>query len=462
MAGHRGQVLIVEDDREMLALLKDVCEDSGFRVDTEENSHRALRRVEAEHFDVVVSDIEMVGVKGFDLLERIKVRSPLTPVILITAFGSIESAVKAMKLGAFDYLTKPFDMEELLVVIEKALENRHLKSEVLRLQREVQGRYGFSQVIAKSDAMKGVLDLVSRVCDNPSNILITGETGTGKEMIARLIHYNGPRCQKAFVPINCAAIPESLLESELFGHHKGAFTDAKVSKKGLFVEADGGTLFLDEVGEMPLPIQAKILRTIEDREIRPLGQTRSMKVDVRVVSATKKDLRSLVQQDVFREDLYFRLNVIGIKLPPLRERREDIIPLAHLFLEDCCERFGKKIRAMSPETIKRLVEYPWPGNVRELQNAVEHAVSLAEGDVISPGDLPPVLGEEQDTPGLVARAVQRRYTVSELERVYIMKILDETGGNKARAAQILGMDRKTLYRKLHEYQATDPSSRRNI
>jgi len=459
MAGHRGQVLIVEDDREMLALLRDVCEDSGFRVHTEENSKLALRRVEGEGFDVVISDIEMVGVRGFDLLERIKACSPITPVILITAFGSIESAIKAMKLGAFDYLTKPFEMEELLLVIEKALENSYLKSEVLRLQREVQGRYGFSQVIAKSDAMKRVLDLVSRVCDNPSNVLITGETGTGKEMIARLIHYNGPRRQKAFVPINCAAIPESLLESELFGHQRAAFTDAKVTKKGLFLEAHGGTLFLDEVGEMPLPIQAKILRTIEDREIRPLGQTRSVKVDVRVVSATKKDLRSLVQQDAFREDLYFRLNVIGISLPPLRERREDIIPLTHLFLESCCERFGKKARVMSPETMKRLVQYPWPGNVRELQNAVEHAVSLAEREVISPDDLPTFLGDEEDARSLVARAAQKRYTASELEQLYVMKILDETGGNKARAAQILGMDRKTLYRKLHEYQAKDQSSR---
>jgi two-component system response regulator PilR (NtrC family)/two-component system response regulator HydG len=462
MAGHRGQILIVEDDREMLALLKDVCGDSGFTISTEESSQQALRRVEAEHFDVVISDIEMAGVKGFDLLEKTKECSPLTPVILITAFGSIESAIKAMKLGAFDYLTKPFEMEELLLVIEKALENRYLKSEVLRLQREVQGRYGFAQIIAQSDAMKRVLDLVSRVCDNPSNVLITGETGTGKEMIARLIHYNGPRGQKAFVPINCAAIPESLLESELFGHQKGAFTDAKVSKKGLFLEADGGTLFLDEVGEMPLPIQAKILRTIEDREIRPLGETRSTKVDVRVVSATKKDLRSLVQEDTFRGDLYFRLNVIGIRLPPLRERREDIIPLTHLFLESCCKRFGKKVRVMSPETMKRLLEYPWPGNVRELQNAVEHAVSLAQKEVISPDDLPTFLGEEDDARGLVAQATQRRYTVSELEQAYVMRVLDETGGNKARAAQILGMDRKTLYRKLHEYQAKAESSRRNI
>jgi len=256
----RGRILIVDDDREMLDLLRDVCEGGGFEVCTEENGVHALRRVEEEPFEVVISDIEMTGIKGLELLKRIKGYTPFTPVILITAFGSIESAKKAMQLGAFDYLTKPFDMDDLLVVIEKALENSFLRSEVLRLQTEIQGRYGFSQIIAKSDAMKRVLDLAERVCDNPSNVLITGETGTGKELIARLIHYNGPRRGRAFVPINCAAIPENLLESELFGYQRGAFTDAKVAKKGLFLEAGGGTLFLDEVGDMPPAVQAKILR----------------------------------------------------------------------------------------------------------------------------------------------------------------------------------------------------------
>jgi len=448
MEVQRGKILIVDDDREMLDLMRDVCEGEGFKVCTEQDGARALQRIEREQFEAVVSDIEMAGIKGLELLERIKERSFLTPVIIITAFGSIQSAIKAMKLGAFDYLTKPFEMEELLVVIGKALEDSLLRSEVLRLQKEIQGRYGFSQIVAKSDAMKKVLNLVERICDNPSNILVTGETGTGKELVARLIHYNSPRKGKAFVPINCAAIPENLLESELFGYQKGAFTDAKFAKKGLFLEADGGTLFLDEVAEMPPSIQAKILRAIEDREIRPLGDTKSVKVDVRIISATKRDLRSSVEEQAFRQDLYFRLNVIAIKLPPLRERREDILPLTHLFIGGCSKQFGKKISRILSDATKPLMEYPWPGNVRELENAIEHAVSMARKETITVEDLPPFLTEGESSEALLAQAAQKQYTAAELEREYIKKILDYTRGNKVRAAEILGMDRKTLYRKL--------------
>ena len=448
MEVQRGKILIVDDDREMLDLMRDVCEGEGFKVCTEQDGARALQRIEREQFEAVVSDIEMAGIKGLELLERIKERSFLTPVIIITAFGSIQSAIKAMKLGAFDYLTKPFEMEELLVVIGKALEDSLLRSEVLRLQKEIQGRYGFSQIVAKSDAMKKVLNLVERICDNPSNILVTGETGTGKELVARLIHYNSPRKGKAFVPINCAAIPENLLESELFGYQKGAFTDAKFAKKGLFLEAAGGTLFLDEVAEMPPSIQAKILRAIEDREIRPLGDTKSVKVDVRIISATKRDLRSSVEEQAFRQDLYFRLNVIAIKLPPLRERREDILPLTHLFIGGCSKQFGKKISRILSDATKPLMEYPWPGNVRELENAIEHAVSMARKETITVEDLPPFLTEGESSEALLAQAAQKQYTAAELEREYIKKILDYTRGNKVRAAEILGMDRKTLYRKL--------------
>jgi DNA-binding NtrC family response regulator len=452
MGAERGRILIVEDDREMLGLLTDVCKDGGFEVCAEEDGVRGLERVEKESFEVVISAIEIAGIKGLELLRRIKEHTPFTPVILITAFGSIESAKKAMKLGAFDYLAKPFEMNELLAVIAKAVENNFLRSDLLWLQKEIQGRYGFSQIIAKSDAMKKVLDLVERVCDNPSNVLITGETGTGKELIAKLIHYNSPRRAKAFVPINCAAIPENLLESELFGYQKGAFTDAKVAKKGLFLEADGGTLFLDEVGDMPLPIQAKILRSIEDREIRPLGQTRSIRVDVRIISATKKDLRYLIEEEQFRQDLYFRLNVIGIEVPPLRKRREDILPLTHLFIRGCSEHFGKKISEIFPDATRSLMQYPWPGNVRELENAIEHAVSLARRNALTIDDFPSSIKGGETPADIMARAIQGQYTVAALEREYIMAILDQTRGNKTRAAQILGMDRKTLYRKLHDYE----------
>ena len=442
----------MEDDREMLGLLRDVCEHEGFDVTAEEDGLRALDRIEREQFEVMVSDIEMPRIKGLELLEKTRKCSPFTAVVLITAFGSIESAIKAMKLGAFDYLTKPFEMEELLVVIEKALENSFLRSEVVRLHKEIEGRHGFSQMVAKSDPMMRVVELVERVSDNPSNILITGESGTGKELVARLIHYNGPRREKAFVPINCAAIPENLLESELFGHQKGAFTDAKVAKKGLFLEADGGTLFLDEAAEMAPSIQAKVLRAVEDREIRPLGETKGHKVDVRIISTSKEDLRSLVKQGSFREDLYFRINVIEIKLPPLRERREDIPPLINFFIGKYNGRLSRRISGISPSATKALMEYPWPGNVRELENAIEHAVSLSRSDVITGDDLPSFLGESDDTGDLLARATEKRYTVADLERDYIMAVLQQTGGNKSRAAQILGMDRKTLYRKLQEYQ----------
>lgn len=451
MGTRRGQILIVDDDREMLDLLRDICEDDGFDVCTDDDGLHALGRVEKQEFAVVVCDIEMVGIKGFELLKRIKEYRPYTPVILITAFGSIDSAKKAMKLGAFDYLTKPLDTEDFLVVIGKALENSFLRSEVLRLQKEIQGRYGFSKIIAKSEAMKKVLDLVERVCDNPSNVLITGETGTGKELIARLIHYNGPRKEKAFVPINCAAIPENLLESELFGYRKGAFTDAKVAKKGLFLEADGGTLLLDEVADMPSSIQAKILRAIEDREIRPLGETKGNRVDVRIISATKKELRSLVKEEQFRQDLYFRLNVIEIGVPSLRERREDIFPLIQLFIRGCSEHFGKKISGILPDATRSLLEYPWPGNVRELENAIEHAVSMAKGNMIGQDDLPSFIRGGENNIDLMARTIQKQQTIAALEREYIMKILNQTGGNKVRAAQILGIDRKTLYRKLRNY-----------
>ncbi|MFQ5842934.1 MAG: sigma-54 interaction domain-containing protein, partial [Thermodesulfobacteriota bacterium] len=300
--------------------------------------------------------------------------------------------------------------------------------------------------------MVRVVELIERVCDNPSNILITGESGTGKELVARLIHYNGHRREKAFVPINCAAIPENLLESELFGYQKGAFTDAKVAKKGLFLEADGGTLFLDEVAEMAPSVQAKVLRAVEDREIRPLGETKGLKVDARIISTSKKDLRISVKQGTFREDLCFRLNVIEIKLPPLRERREDIPPLINFFIGKYNGQLGRRISGISPGAMKALMEYPWPGNARELENAIEHAVSLARDQVITAEDLPSFLEERDSTPDLLARAAKKQSTVAELEREYITGILEQTGGNKSRAAQILGMDRKTLYRKLQEYQ----------
>ena len=445
--GHK--VLVVDDDLEMCGLLSDVLKGEDFSVTAIHDSFEASKILKKEEFDVIVTDLKMKGLKGLDLLEEAKNVAPLTPVIIITAFGTIESAIKAMKMGAYDYITKPFQMDELVLTVKKALENRLLKKEVVRLKREVESKYQFHHLIGKSPLMQKVYDLIERISDTSSNVLVTGESGTGKELVAKAIHYNGMRKGGAFIAINCAAIPETLLESELFGYKKGAFTDAKSDKKGLIFEANEGTLFLDEITEMPLPLQAKLLRVIEEREVRPLGDTNSYPIDVRIVSTSNRDINSLSQEGLFREDLYYRFKVIDIELPSLRERREDIPLLVQHFINKFSGEMKKNISGISEDALKILLNYSWPGNVRELENVIQRAITLTRHEAILPEDLPITMIEEKEE-SLLAKGLREKYTVSQLEKEYIRRVLVETGGNKSKAAERLGLDRKTLYRKLEE------------
>jgi DNA-binding NtrC family response regulator len=440
---------VVDDDVEICHLLSDVLKGEGFSVTAISDSLEASKALRREEFDLMVTDLKMKGLRGLDLLEEAKKRAPLTPVIIITAFGTIESAIKAMKMGAYDYITKPFQIEELLLTVKKALENRLLKKEVVRLKKEVETRYHFHQLIGKSPSMQKIYELVERISDSTSSVLITGESGTGKELVAKAIHYNGIRKEGAFIAVNCAAIPETLLESELFGYKKGAFTDAKIDKKGLIFEAHEGTLFLDEITEMPYTLQAKLLRVIEEKEIRPLGDTNSYPIDVRIISTTNRNIQSLIDEGKFREDLYYRLKVIDIELSPLRERKEDIPLLVQHFINHFNHHLKKDISGLSEDALKLLLNYSWPGNVRELENMIERGINLSRHEMILPEDLPASIFQKTDEK-LFTKALQEKLTLEQLEREYIKRVLVEVGGNKSKAAERLGLDRKTLYRKLQE------------
>jgi DNA-binding NtrC family response regulator len=447
-----GTILVVDDEPDMRALLKDVLEERGHKVAVVSGGHEALKKLAEEEYAVVLSDLRMKEMPGIELLAEVKRAYPDTNVILMTAFGSVEGAIEAMKQGAYDYLTKPVKTDELILVTEKALREASLRREVGRLRREVHREYSFHQILGKSKPMREVFDLIRRVADSPTNVLITGESGTGKELVAKAIHYNSERRDAPFVPVNCAAIPEALLESELFGHMKGSFTDAKNDKRGLFEEAQKGTLFLDEISELPLMLQAKLLRAIQEREIRRVGATRSVPVDVRIIAATNLTLTEEVKAKRFREDLYYRLNVIEIRLPSLRERREDIPLLVETFLRRSAETSHKELRGMSESALALLMDYGWPGNVRELENVIERAVTLARGEKIVPEDLPAAIQGARGDRKVIDEAAERILPLQEVEKEYILRILEKTGGNKYQAAQTLGIDRKTLYRKLAEIE----------
>jgi DNA-binding NtrC family response regulator len=441
------KVLVVDDDLEMCGLISDVLKGEGFSATSIGDSLEASKILKREEFDVIVTDLKMKGLKGLDLLEEAKKVAPRTPVIIITAFGTVESAIKAMKMGAYDYITKPFQVDEFVLTVKKALENRLLKSEVVRLKKEVESRYRFHNLIGKSPPMQKIYGLIERISDTSSNVLITGESGTGKELVAKAIHYNGIRKEGPFIAVNCAAIPETLLESELFGYKKGAFTDAKKDKKGLIFEANEGTLFLDEITEMASTLQAKLLRVIEEKEVRPLGDTNSYPIDVRVISTSNRDIKSSIEQSHFREDLYYRLKVIDIELPPLRERREDIPILVQHFINKFNQELKKSISGISEDGLRYLLNYPWPGNIRELENVIQRAITLSQHEVIHPEDLPASIIQKTDEK-LFEKAMSENFTLDQLEKEYIKRVLIETGGNKSKAAEILGLDRKTLYRRL--------------
>jgi DNA-binding NtrC family response regulator len=452
----RTQVLVVEDDAAMRELLHEALSDEGYKVDLASGGRAGIQRVRHGGVDLVVTDVKMPDMDGLDALQEIRAGAdggPTPHVIVITAFGSIETAIKAVKLGAYDYITKPFEIDALLLAVERALEERGLRRENARLRREVERPYRFENIVGKSRAMQEVFGMIRRLAGSSANVLITGESGTGKELVARAIHFNSPRAKRPFVAVNCAAIPDTLLESELFGYKRGAFTDARSDHPGMFVEAEAGTLFLDEIGDLSPPLQAKLLRVLQEKEIRPLGATRPEKVDVRVLSATNRDLEARMRSGALREDLFYRLNVIQVALPPLRDRTEDILALANHFLAEAAARSGKRIVSFSQPALKALLAYPWPGNVRELENVIERAVALAELSELTPEDLPPQLLERRSAE-IVAGALSRNLTLDELEREYIMRVLEAEGGNKTRAAARLGLDRKTLYRKLEEYERT--------
>ena len=442
------RMLIVDDEEQMRDLLVKVLEKNGYQVAVCGDGAQALAFLEKEPVDLVVTDVRMPGMSGMEALRAIKELNPEIVVIIMTAFGSIDQAVQAVKEGAYDYINKPFKIDEMLLTIEKALEERRLRHEVTTLRQELRTRYRFENLIGKSRAMQDVFSLIEQVAGSRSTVMIYGKSGTGKELVAKAVHYNSPRVSKAFVAVNCAAIPSELLESELFGHEKGSFTGAVATKMGKFELATGGSLFLDEVGSMRLDLQAKILRALQEREIERVGGTRTIKIDVRVIAATNRELKKAVEEGTFREDLYYRLNVVPITLPDLKDRQEDIPLLANHFVQKFSQESNPNIREISKEAMAILLSHSWPGNVRELENVIERAVTLGRGPAILPADLPPHLAGGADP---LERALAKEATLEDLERDYIGVILRRTKGHQIRASSILGIDRRTLYRKIRRY-----------
>jgi DNA-binding NtrC family response regulator len=442
------RVLVAEDDRVARDLLCEILRGEGFVVEAVDDGAGAIERAAAERYDLVVSDVRMERSSGLDVLKAFTEKAPATPVILITAFGDVTGAMEAIQRGAYDYVSKPFNIEELKLTVARALERRRLVAENKTVQSEAKTQ--IEDIVGKSAVMLEVYKLVARVAASSATVLVTGESGTGKELVARAIHTHSPRARAAFVPVNCTALTESLLESELFGHARGAFTGAVGAKRGLFEMASGGTMFLDEIGDMGPKMQAQLLRTLQDGEVRPVGGSESIRVDVRLVCATNRDLEEDVKTGRFREDLYFRINVVTVRLPPLRERPEDVPILVAHFLAKLARRERREQAALSPEALRLLAAYGWPGNVRELENAIDRAVAVAKGNVILPSDLPPEVGGGAALPaaGDGGGIIEDRPTLAELERRYIALVLGESGGNKKKAAERLGIDRRTLYRAL--------------
>jgi two-component system, NtrC family, response regulator AtoC len=449
----KTRVLLVEDDAAMGTLVARNLMRRDFDPVHVLSAADALNAVEGQTFHVVVSDVRLGGMTGLELCERLCARRPDVPVILITAFGDLDTAIAALRAGAHDFLPKPFEMDELAMRCSHAAELGYLRAEVKRLREVVAPERGPAEMLGESPAMRHVFSLMARLAPSDAPVLICGETGTGKELAARGLHEKSSRRDGAFVAINCAAVPENLLESELFGHVKGAFTDARQARAGLFLEANGGTLFLDEVAELPLALQAKLLRALQDRRIRPVGSDKEVSYDARILSATHRDLDSRVESGLFREDLYYRLNVLQLDLPPLRARGSDVLVLANAQLAKVAARTGKQVRSFAPEAARQLMNYAWPGNVRELTNVIERAVALAEYDEVTVADLPEKIQAFRSSDVLVAgHDPSELVTLEEVERRYILRVMEAVGGNRTRASEILKVDRKTLYTKLKNYE----------
>ena len=450
------QILVVDDEANMRHMLSQLLQKSGYHVDCADDGSQALDKLGQRAFDFIFCDIRMPVMDGMDFLKAAQGKTGAAAIIMMSAYGSIDTAVEAMSLGAYDYISKPFKSDEVILTLKKAEEREHLKRENRRLKDCIQGieaEHSFGHLIAGSRSMKDVFELAEKVADYKTTVLISGESGTGKELVAMGIHSRGERAAKPLVPVNCGSIPETLLESELFGYVKGAFTGADKNRQGLFEEADGGTIFLDEIGELPMPLQVKLLRVLQENEIRPLGDPRTRHVDVRVIAATAKDLSREVQKSNFREDLFYRLNVVNIKLPPLRERPEDIPVLCRLFLRRYQDRLEKRIDGITPEAMALLLSHDWPGNVRELENVIERAIVLAEDCFISESGLPReiVQGPAHQTgdphPGGYSLKVARR----EMEKRMIRRALEATAGNRSQAARLLEISHPSLLSKIRTY-----------
>lgn len=454
------KVMVIDDEDSMRHMLSVILKREGYEAVSFPDAAKALSALDSEDFDFVLCDIKMPGMDGIKFLESLRSKRTDKTVIMMSAYGTIDTAIECMKLGAYDYISKPFKADEIILTLKKAEERERLKRENIRLKDEVISEYDISNIITRDPKMIEILNLVKKVSDYSSTVLITGESGTGKELVARAAHYSGNRASKPFVAVNCGAIPPALLESELFGHVKGAFTDASRNKTGLFQEADSGTIFLDEVGELPMELQVKLLRTLQEGEVRRVGDTKSIKIDTRVVAATVKDLRQEVKRGAFREDLYYRLNVIEIKLPPLRERPGDIAGLAAHFAEKYARKFGKPVKGLSKDALDAILSYPWPGNIRELENAIERAMILEDTGTIRKETLPigvdrtggagrPDFADPSIMPEDFGLSIKKAEEA--IEKVLIKKALEKAHNNKTKAAAMLEISHRALLYKIKSY-----------
>ena len=454
----KPRILVVDDEESIREFLDIMLRKEGYEVTCVEDGQKAIDMLKKKTIDLIISDLQMPNVTGIELLKHVKETYPDLLFMLITAFGTTESAVEAMKMGAYDYITKPFKIDEVRINIANALRSRNLEVENRSLKKELEKEYSFQNLVGNSETMHRIYDLIKRVSETPTNVLVTGESGTGKEMVAKAIHYNGPLKDKPFVTVNCGAIPESLMESEMFGHKKGSFTGAVVDKAGLFEVADGGTLFLDEVGELPLTIQVKMLRAIQERVIRRVGGIDDTKVEVRIIAATNRDLEQMVGQGTFRQDLFYRLNVINIRTPSLRDRRDDIPLLANHFLAKYNNRLGKNIGAISREAMDLMKKYDYPGNVRELENIIERTVALEGGATILPESLPPFVNTptgrkmaSSDGIEITDEGLDLDKVMGQIEKELLVKAIHATNGVKKKAAKLLGITFRSMRYRVEKY-----------
>jgi len=449
------RLLVIDDEANMRHMLSTVLKKANYAVDTASNGYEGLQLIQGGHYDFVLCDIKMPKMDGMEFLESSRGKIGTTTVIMMSAYGSIDTAIEAMKLGAYDYISKPFKTDEVYLTLKKAEERESLKKENRSLKERIQkieGDYKFHNMVTRSKVMQSLFQMADKAAQYKTTVLILGDSGTGKELIARGIHYSSNRAEKPLVPVNCGGIPENLLESELFGHAKGAFTGADRNKKGLFQEAEGGTIFLDEIGELPLSLQVKLLRVLQENEIRPVGDSKSMKIDVRVVAATAKDLEEEVGQGTFRQDLYYRLNVMTIKLPPLNERTEDIPLLCKRFIDQFNQTLDKDISGLAPEAMSRLLEYSWPGNVRELENSIERAMVVTDGSLLLPEHFPSgIIDNDGSEPSRIYNGFSLKDAQKVMEKKFITRALTETGGNRTQAAKLLEISHPSLLTKIKAY-----------